>query len=253
MLQLTFIDTESHWDEHLHNDYRALNCKHRDHRMASKRIFAAAALDISIDADGAVSIGGLSSWTEFAHGDEAAVVGALFDHLRFRPDHKAVTYGGLAADLPLLTLASMEYALILPGQLRSGHRVRPGELWPHTDLALSCKGKGRDWAHLSEVGLRLGFPRELFMGKSQVTFPTTPEQWQAVRHHVGFDCVLTAMVALAWMGAQGRFRIDTPAMIYQLSDWFLRNGGGESAMSEPLAELRRRMAERIACRFAEAA
>jgi len=253
MLQLTFIDTESHWDEHLHEDYRALNPKHRDHRMASKRIFAAAALDIAIGDDGAVSVEGLSSWTERSHGDEAAIVGALFDHMRFRPDHKAVTYGGLAADLPLLVLASMEYALTLPGQLRSGHRVRAGEMRPHTDLALEFKGKGRDWAHLSEVGLRLGFPRELFMGKSQVALPSTPEQWQAVRYHVGFDCVLTAMVALAWMGAQGRFRVDTPAMIYQLSDWFLRNGGRDSPISEPLAELRRRMAERIAWRMAEAA
>ena len=52
MLRLTFIDTESAWDEYLHEDYRAIDPKgvaklerqgRKRHNQACKRIFAAAA------------------------------------------------------------------------------------------------------------------------------------------------------------------------------------------------------------------
>ncbi|WP_373488844.1 hypothetical protein, partial [Blastomonas sp.] len=212
MLKLTFIDTESCWDEHLHDAYREVDprgCaefkrKHpTKHRQASKRIFAAAAFDIAIDDAGAVSIEGMHSWTEHSHGSEMAVVEALFDHVRFRPDHKAVTYSGLSADLPLLTLAAMEYNLTLPDQLRTGHRPRPGDFRPHLDLALELKGAGRDWAHMSEIGLRMGLPGALFANKTAVEYPSSAAEWQAVRQHVERDVLLTAMITFGWLPVQG--------------------------------------------------
>jgi len=86
-----------------------------------------------------------------------------------------------------------------------------------------------------------------------VEIPQTPEEWIAVRHHVAFDTVLTAMITLTWLRAQGYVSVDTPAAIYQLADWFLRRTGDETRMAAPLAELRMRMAEQMAEEFATAA
>ena len=87
-----------------------------------------------------------------------------------------VTYGGLSADLPLLTLGAMQYQRVLPQQLRYGQRGRFGEIRPHMDFALALKDQGREWAHLSEIGLRMGMPRELFVGKADVEIAQTPEE-----------------------------------------------------------------------------
>ena len=258
MLRLTFIDTESAWDEYLHEDYRAIDPKgvaklerqgRKRHNQACKRIFAAAALDIAIGDDRTIVIEGLSAWTEREHGDEQGVVEGLLDHIRFRPDHRVVTYGGLAAELPLLTLAAMEYGLLLPDQLRGNQRVRSSEMRPHMDLALELKGQGRDWAHLSEIGLRMGLPRDLFTGKTEVELPQTAEDWIEMRRHVSCDVVLTAMVTLAWLRVQGRISIDMPSALYQLADWFLRRIGDKTRMVAPFAELRMRMAEQMSAEF----
>jgi 3'-5' exonuclease len=258
MLKLTFIDTESAWDEYLHEDYRAIDPKgvanlerqgRKRHNQACKRLFAAAALDIIIGDDRTLVIEGLSTWTEREHGDEQAIVEGLLDHIRFRPDHRVVTYGGLAAELPLLTLAAMQYGLLLPDQLRGNQRIPYGKMRPHMDLALELKGQGRDWAHLSEIGLRMGLPRDLFTGKTEVEPPRTAQDWIEIRRHVSCDVVLTAMVTMAWLRVQGRIGIDMPSALYQLANWFLRRMGDESRMIAPFAELRTRMAERMAAEF----
>ena len=255
MLKLTFIDTESAWDEYLHEDYRAIDPKgiakleargRKRHNQACKRIFAAAALDIIIGDERTLVIEGLSAWTEREHGDEQAIVEGLFDHIRFRPDHRVVTYGGLAAELPLLTLAAMQYGLLLPDQLRGNQRVRYGEMRPHLDLALELKGQGREWAHLSEIGLRMGLPRDLFIGKTEVEFPQTGQDWIEMCRHVSCDVVLTAMVTLAWLRVQGRISIDVPSALYQLAYWFLRRTGDETRMAAPLAQLCIQISEQLA-------
>lgn len=268
MLKLTFIDTESAWDADLHKAYCAIDpgeakriAKHDlgkhlgepRHRQACKRIFAAACLDIEIDSSGALSIIGMRSWTEHSHGDEEAVVGELLDHLRLRPDNKAVTFGGLAADLPLLTLAAMEHNLVLPPQLRNGQRIKPGEFRPHTDLALELKGQGREWAHLSEIGLRLGLPGALFANKKEVSYPRSADEWQRVRGHVELDTVLTAMVTLTWLAVQGRVRIDRQAVLFLLADWHRRYADPSDPLAEPMRELCRAMLARIGARLDEAA
>jgi hypothetical protein len=256
MTKFEFIDVEAVWDEHLHEAYREIdprgaakqkrNDTHR-HRIPCKRVIAAAAFSIEVDEGGAISIAGLKSWTKHEHGDEREVVTNLFAHLRERPDARVVTYSGLAAEVPLLTLAAMEYELALPDQLRTGLPVfnRPGTWRPHIDLALELKGQGRDWAHLSELGLRLGLPSALFTGKPDIEQPVSGEQWQALRQRVTMDCVITAVVALAFWRANGRVVIDQIAMIHNIADWSLRNGIAADAPSGSLIQLREQMFEML--------
>lgn len=256
MPKFTFIDVEAVWDELLHEAYReidprgAAKQKRKDqhrHRLPCKRIIAAAAFDIEIEDSGTLSIGGLKSWTEHDHGDEREVVSNLFDHLLARPDAHAVTYSGLAAEVPLLTLAAMEHGLVMPGQLRTGvSGFRRSDSWrPHIDLALELKGQGRDWAHLSELGLRLGLPGTLFMGKPDIEQPRSGAEWLALRERVSMDCILTAIIALSFWRANSRIRLDQNAMLYIIADWCLRNPSAAKSSLKPLAILRSQMFARL--------
>lgn len=256
MPKFTFIDIEAVWDEHLHEAYRQIdpvgagemmrNGRQR-RRLPCKRAMAAAAFDLEIHENGAIAIHGLTSWTTHDHGDEREVVVNLLEHLRARPMTHVVTYSGLAAELPLLNLAAMEHDLVLPHQLRSGVTVpfRQGMWRPHTDLALELKGQGRDWAHLSEIGLRLGLPGELFAGKPQIETPSSDQEWNAMRSRVSLDCVLTAIIAMSFWHVNGRISGDQAAIRHIISDWCVRN----NALSEPhsisLNTLRKAMIERI--------
>jgi hypothetical protein len=262
MTKFTFIDVEALWCEHLHEDYRLVAPKEvaarektgkKTHRLPCKRIVAAAALDIELAESGATSISGLTSWTEHDHGDEVAVVEGLFAHLRGEPLTHIVTYGGLAAELPLLNLAAMEHGLVLPRQLRCD-AWSPRDKWrPHIDFGLELKGNGRDWAHMSEIGLRMGLPVALFIGKAEIERPRNGEEWQALREHVSMDCVLTAMVALAFWRANARIALDPVGMLHQISDWCLRQKLATGKRAAAFAELRQLMVERIALDLAEAA
>lgn len=257
MTKFEFIDVEAVWDEHLHEAYREIdprgaamqkrNDTHR-HRIPCKRVIAAAAFSIELDECGAISIGGLKSWTKHEHGDEREVVANLFAHLRERPEARVVTYAGLAAEVPLLTLAAMQYQLALPDQLRTGlHGFnRPGAWRPHIDLALELKGQGRDWAHLSELGLRLGLPPALFTGKPDIEQPVSGEQWQALRQRVNMDCVITGMIALSFWRAGGRVRLDQVAMLHNLADWCVRSQAFSDAHTDALIHLRSLMFEGMA-------
>ena len=161
----------------------------------------------------------------------------------------------LAAEVPLLTLAAMEYELALPDQLRTSLPVfnRPGTWRHHIDLALELKGQGRDWAHLSELGLRLGLPSVLFTGKPDIEQPVSGEQWQALRQRVNMDCVITGMIALAFWRANGRIRLDQVAMLHNIATWALRNIDPANVHIEPLAALRAQSIERMAMDLDEAA
>jgi hypothetical protein len=253
MTELVFIDTESEWDERLHEAYRSIDPvgagEHerggaKRHRQATRRIYAAAALHLSVANDGKIDPLGIRIWTEQDREDEKGVVDALFNFLRMRPQTKVVTYGGLAAELPLLNLAAMQHGLVLPPQLSSEGRWRPGTFRPHTDLALLLKGQGRQWAHLSEIGLRLGFPAALFASKPVVGKPRTEVEWEELGCHVAMDTVLTAMLALSWWRAQGVFDIDQTAMVYQLCDWSMRRRVVGQAQARAVARLAEQMLER---------
>lgn len=264
MTKFTFVDVESVWDEYLHEAYRQIdprgaakqkrNDQHR-HRLPCKRVIAAGTFDLEVDVQGAISIGGLSSWTKHEHGDEREVVANLFGHLRERPDTVVVTYAGLAAEVPLLALAAMEHGLVMPEQLRSGVPVfGRSRIWrPHIDLALELKGKGRDWAHLSELGLRLGLPGELFKGKPQIEVPSTSEEWQAMRSRVSMDCVLTAVIALSFWRANCRIALDQSAMLHNIASWCVRNGFATGTYQAPMACLQRHALGTMSADLADAA
>lgn len=264
MTKFTFIDVESVWDEYLHEAYREIDPtgagvmqrdgKHR-HRLPCKRVIAAAAFDLECHSSGAISIEGLASWTAHEHGSEREVVAELFHHLRMRPSTHVVTYSGLAAELPLLNLAALEHDLDLPRQLCTGSPAFPRtSQWRlHTDLALELKGKGRDWAHLSEIGLRLGLPGELFSGKAEISRPRSADEWLALRQRVSMDCVLTAMIGLSYWRANGRLRLDQTAMLHNIADWCLRNLDAADGHIEALSGLRAEMFARMVERRDEAA
>lgn len=252
-MHITFIDTESAWDEMFHEEYRSLNPKkHQRRRVASRRAFAAAAFDIVIEAGGKTSIAGLTSWTQNSHFTDEAVASELFDHLRFRPQASVVSWGGLATDIPVLTLAAMEHELKLPPQLCANRPRRWNEPRPHCDLALEMKAQGRDWAHLSEIGLRLGLPAILFANKSRVDLPQSDEEWQQVRSHVELDTMLLALVFLSWRSAQGQIKGDWTAMAFQIIDWFISHRQPDPQIVEALWQVRQTMIDRLHTRFLRA-
>lgn len=264
MTKFIFIDVEAVWDELLHEAYReidpkgAAKQKRNDtilHRIPCKRIIAAAAFSIEIGESGAVSIDGLKSWTKHEHGGEREVVIQLLEHLRGRPQHHVVTWGGLAAEVPLLNFAAIEHLLLLPPQLRSGASTfaRRGTWFLHIDLALQMKAQGRDWAHLSEMGIRLGLPLELFAGKADIAEPRNREEWQAMRHRVSTDCILTALIAMVFWRANGLIALDQVAMLHNVSDWCVRHSSVADEHIEPLVRLRTQMLERMGTEVNEAA
>lgn len=264
MPKFTFIDLESLWDEHLHEDYRAIDPKGASktdrkgklrHRIGCKRVIAAAAFDLEVLEDGAISIEGLRSWDEHDYGDEQEVVTKLFDHLRARPNSHVVTWGGLAAELPLLNLAAVGHLLTLPPQLQANTFVdtRRSQWRPHIDLALQLKAQGREWSHLSEVGLRAGLPGELFAGKAEIAEPRSAKEWQAMRHRVGTDCILTAIIALVYWRANGLIALDQVAAIHNIADWCLRHEAVAEAHIEPLTRVRGEMFARMGDEWFEAA
>lgn len=264
MRKLTFIDIEAVWDESLHKAYLEIDPAEADkrdkagrvrHRLPCKRVIAAAAFDVDITEGGAVSIEGLQTWSEREYGDEREVVVKLFEHLRARPQHHMVTWGGLAAEVPLLNFAAVEHLLVLPPQLQvSASRFTHRSNWlPHIDLGLQVKGKGRSWTHLTELGLRVGLPGELFAGKPEIAEPKTAGEWQAMRHRVGTDCILTAMVALVYWRVNDLIRLDQVAMLHNLADWCVRTGSVADQHIEPLIRFRAEMLERMGAELDEAA
>jgi hypothetical protein len=253
-LQFTFVDVEALWDQELYRAYRDVDSRGASklereerhlHRLPCKRIVAAAAFDIELTDAGSISIGGLKAWTEHDYGDEKEVVSQLFEHLRGKPQTHVVTYGGLAAEIPLFNLASIEHELILPPQLRTGQPGRFGVWRPHIDFALTMKGNGRDWAHMSEIGLRLGLPGALFTGKADISEPRNAQEWLALRHRVSMDCILTAMIALPYWRANCLVKLDQSAALLTIADWCLRNRCVVDAHVAALGDLRTRLLKRI--------
>jgi len=216
----TFIDTESWWDEELHKAYLRLDPDSKHHRMACRKIGIAAALDLDIDGEGRISVGAVASWSEHALGTERAVVSALFDHLRARDDRIIVTWGGVPVDWQLLTLAAMADGQTLPPQaLDAPRRNMPRS---NEDLALLLKGAGRTWHHASEVALRVGVPVSLLEGKARVIKPVAEAAWRAVQDHSERDCLITAIVKIAWLTTRGAEGLRFEPAVIALVEGFLR-------------------------------
>jgi hypothetical protein len=214
------LDAEFHWDEYLFEAHRAIDRKSDRRAVAVKRVIAAAAFQFTIDDEGRVSTGEIGSWSERDWGDEAGVVGQLFDYLRAHDETPVLTFGGLAVDVPVFVLAAISHGLRLPPQLidqpgRKGPR-------PHLDLALQLKGGGRTWSHLSQVLLRMGVPEVLVSAKPSVPRPKVAEDWQSLRDHVELDCLLLAIAKIGWLVAQGSDGLRLEPAIVALVEGFLR-------------------------------
>lgn len=226
MRKFTYIDTESAWDEGLHAASQRINSHLQPfHRIASKRIFAAAAFDLSVSADGAISIEGIAHWSADGDCDERRVVRDLFHHLHARTDRVVIGYGSIATDVQLLQLAAQEYSLVLPQHFRAERPRYQGVDAPgrHFDLGLAIKNGSKTWHHLSEVLVRIGLPSFLMAGKKHVLFPHNDEGWADVRAHVQLDCALLAVAHLAWLRAQGQAGVDSWAAALAVLEWLRRN------------------------------
>jgi len=226
------LDTEMFWDEHLYEAHRAMDRKSDFRATAVKRIMAASVLEFSIDDEGRVETGALTSWTEHDWGDEEAVVGRMFDYLRARADTPVLTFGGLATDIPVLLLASIAHGVALPPQLidqpgRKGPR-------PHLDLGLMLKGGGKTWTHLSQLLLRMNVPVELVAAKPGVSRPATSEDWQELRDHVELDCLLLALAKTGWLVAQGTNGLPFEPAAIGLIAGFLRRRPDHARRAELL-------------------
>ncbi len=227
MRKFTYIDTESAWDEHLHEGARQIDSSIQPHhRIGSKRIFAASAFDVTVSIDGAISCEHIATWSEHTHGGEQEIVACLFHHLRARTDRTVIGYGSMATDVPILQLAAMQFSLPLPAHFLSQRKrfEMPDAPGRHFDLALGMKGAGRTWHHLTEIILRVGLPVALMETKKHVDFPSTREGWEIAAAHVELDCVLLAIAHLAWLRIQGQANVDSKIAALVVLEWFSRNG-----------------------------
>lgn len=237
MRKFTYIDTESAWDEHLHACAVRVDPTDLRYRIECKRIIAAAAMDLSVDAEGAITCEGISSWALGEHGDEQAIVSNLFQHLLAREDRNVVGFGSLANDVRILQLAAIEYALLLPPHFRnrSQRSLAPTAPGNHLDLGLAIKGPGKSWPHLTELLARIGIPLPLYADKKSVPCPTRGHGWADVIAHVELDCALLAIAHVAWLRTQGQQGIDCWTAALAVLDWTRRHGRMTNAVRAKLA------------------
>ncbi len=238
MRKFTYIDTESAWDEHLHEGARQIDSSIQPHhRIGSKRIFAASAFDVTVSSDGAVSCEKIATWSEHTHGGEQEIVACLFHHLRARTDRTVIGYGSMATDVPILQLAAMQFSLPLPTHFLAQRKrfELPDAPGRHFDLALGIKGAGRTWHHLTEIMLRIGVPVALMETKKHVDFPSKREGWEAAAAHVELDCALLAIAHLAWLRIQGQANVNSRIAALVVLEWLNRNGKLTEGLQAKLA------------------
>lgn len=214
-LRYTFVDTESVWDLNLVNANRAIYPYYDHNRIGSRVITAAALFDVDILPDGSLAFGEVKSWNAHAHGGSYGVVKSLFDNLAARDNRVVVTWGGVATDQQILTLAAMQYGLVLPPHFRQADFYRAQRL--HLDLGLAMKGISKTWHHLSEAADRVGVPFPLLRDKAKPFVLRSNADWLKLVAHCELDTLITAIAMIAWRIAQGtpclRFEPAVVAMI----------------------------------------
>ncbi len=226
MRKFTYIDTESAWDEHLHACAVRIDPSDRSYRVGCKRIFAAAAMDVTVGSEGAITCEHIASWSAHDHDDEQAVITKLFHHLYARDDRNVVGFGSLANDVQILQMAAIEYSLVLPSHFLA--RRKPGATptapGSHFDLGLGLKGPGKSWPHLTEVLARIGIPIFLYEDKKFVPYPADAQGWNDIIAHVELDCALLAIAHLAWLRTQRQEGLDCWTAALAILDWTRRHG-----------------------------
>lgn len=243
------FDCEFATDEALFEMHRQIDPKSSRKAVAIKTVTAAAALEFTVAASGEIAIGTLASWTLADWPDEGALVEQALDFIRRRPLHKVLSFGGVAVDVPVIVLAAMRHGIALPRQLQA-KQVR----WDrsHIDLGLLIKGAGKSWSHLSQVCLRLGLPPALIAAKAAPVRPTSPEQFEQLRHHVELDTLLLALVWFAWCEAQGTEGLRYhPAAVAQIAAFLRRRP--EHGLAEQLSRYQRQLEAEIAAQYSDAA
>lgn len=243
------FDLEFASDEALFEMHRQIDPKSSRKAVAIKTVTAAAALEFTIGTSGEIAIGTLASWTLADWPDEGALVEQALDFIRRRPQHKVLTFGGVGVDIPVIVLAAMRHGIALPHQLQAKHAP-----WDrsHIDLGLMIKGAGKSWSHLSQVCLRLGVPPALIAAKAEPVRPTSPEEWEQLRHHVELDTLLLALTWFAWCEAQGLdgIRYHTAAVAQVAA--FLRRRP-EHGLAEQLVRFQRHLEGAISAQYSNAA
>jgi hypothetical protein len=91
----------------------------------------------------------------------------------------------------------------------------------------------------------------LFAGKADIAEPRSSEEWEAMRHRVSTDCVLTSMIALPYWRANGLIKLDQSAVLLTIADWCLRNRCIADAHVAPLTRVRAEMFARLAAQMLE--
>ncbi|WP_379920953.1 hypothetical protein [Erythrobacter sp. R86502] len=243
------FDLEFASDEALFEMHRQIDSKTSRKAVAIKIVTAAAALEFTIGTSGEIVIGTLASWTLADWPDEGALVDQALDFIRRRPQHRVLSFGGVGVDIPVVVLAAMRHGIVLPPQLQAKHAP-----WDrsHIDLGLMIKGAGKSWSHLSQVCLRLGIAQALIAGKASPVRPTSPDQWEQLRHHVELDTLLLTLAWFAWCEVQGqeglRYR---PAAVAQISAFLRRRP--EHGLAEELARYQRQLEAEICAQYSNAA
>lgn len=243
------FDLEFATDEALFEMHRQIDPKSSRKAVAIKTVTAAAALEVTIGASGEIAIGTLASWTLADWPGEGALVEQALDFIRRRPQHRVLSFGGVGVDIPVAVLAAMRHGIVLPPQLQAKHAP-----WDrsHIDLGLLIKGAGKSWSHLSQVCLRLGLPPALIAAKAAPVRPTSPEQWEQLRHHVELDTLLLTLVWFAWCEAQGRDGISYhPAAVAQIAAFLRRRP--EHGLAEQLASYQRQLEAELRAQYSNAA
>lgn len=189
----------------LHHAHKRIDKKSSRKAVAIKTITAAACLEYTVGSFDDVSVDGVTSWTIHDWQDEASLVEQICSFIASREKAVVLTWGGVATDLPVLTLAAMRAGVELPRQLREGvgrrHRM-------HQDVGLLLKGSGKTWSHLSQVCLRIGMPHELIAEKPEPIRPNSSNSWMRLRNHVEADTLLLALAHHAWFATQGMIDIS---------------------------------------------
>ena len=243
------FDCEFAWRADWHAAHLSMDPSSQRRSISVKEVIAIAAYAYTIDADGALGIDALASWTQRDWGGEAEVVEQFFDFVRRRPSHVALGYGSIATDLPILRLAAMTAGLRLPNQLID----QPGK-WDrkHLDLALAIKGRGRTWVHLSQLLIRLGVPLALLASKAEAPLPESADDWSAMRDHVELDTLLLSLAHTSWLVSVGADGVRyAPSAIGHLSAFVRRRS--DHALANEIKRYQGRLEAEIASQYRDAA
>lgn len=243
------FDIEFAPDQALYERYRRIDPRPAPCRWPMRRLIAATVLSLSVTA-GIVEV---EEFRSFSGPSESAVAKVLFSYFAERPQHRAVSWGGLGMDINILRCASMEHGLKLPRQLRPGERDRVGHL--HVDLALSMKAGAGDYCHMLELATRIGAPCKF--GPSAMAIPelVASGQYRTVEWICESDVVTAAWILCTHLASIGEVISADAAHFSILRHVRLLRGRApfNGYLGNVMVRIRRRMDSSLARWMAEAA